>query len=115
MDLSQAIEQANAFVFPGFLTDDDSLTQERSKNEEAIKVLTDAWKAAPLGREPFSFDLVRGLADRNRDICDRYGIERLRNTNGLNLRTPTLSTAWQHSSTAPTRRSRASLVPRPPT
>lgn len=85
MDLSQAIEQANAFVFPGFLTDDDSLTQERSKNEEAIKVLTDAWKAAPLGREPFSFDLVRGLADRNRDICDRYGIERLRNTNGLNL------------------------------
>ena len=80
MDLSQAVEQANAFVFPGFLTDDDSLTQERSKNEEAIKVLTDAWKAAPLGREPFSFDLVRGLADRNRDICDRYGIERLRRT-----------------------------------
>ena len=33
MDLSQAIEQANAFVFPGFLTDDDSLTQERTKNE----------------------------------------------------------------------------------
>ena len=52
MDLSQAIEQANAFVFPGFLTDDDSLPQERSKNAEAIKVLTDAWKAAPLGRDP---------------------------------------------------------------
>lgn len=85
MDLSQAIEQANSIVIPGFLVGDDALTQEREKNEEAIRLLTDAWMSAPAGREPFSFDLVLDLADRNRDICDRYGIERLRNTQGLNL------------------------------
>ena len=36
MDLSQAIECASAFVFPGFLTDDASLSAERAKNEEAL-------------------------------------------------------------------------------
>lgn len=85
MDLSQAIEQANAFVIPGFLSGDDALTAERQKNEEAIALLSDAWRSAPLGQEPFSFDLVRGLADRNRAICDAYGTERLRNTNGNSL------------------------------
>lgn len=42
MDLSQAIECASAFVFPGFLADDASLAAERSKNEEALAVLRDA-------------------------------------------------------------------------
>ena len=78
MDLSQAIECANAFVFPGFLTDDASLSAERARNEEALGVLRAAWAEAPAGREPFSFDLVRSLADRNRDVCDRFGIEKLR-------------------------------------
>lgn len=85
MNLSQAIEHANAFTFPGFLVDDESLTAERQSNEEAISLLMDAWKSAPAGREPFSFDLVRQLADRNRDVCDRYGIDRLANVTGLNL------------------------------
>lgn len=85
MDLSQAIEQANAFVIPGFLSGDDALTAERQKNEEAIALLSDAWRSAPAGQEPFSFDLVRGLADRNRAICDAYGTERLRNTPGNSL------------------------------
>lgn len=85
MNLTQAIEHANAFTFPGFLTDDDSLTAERQGNEEAISLLADAWRTAPAGQEPFSFDLVRQLADRNRDVCDRYGIERLANVAGLNL------------------------------
>lgn len=85
MDLSQAIEQANAFVIPGFLTGDAALSAERQKNEEAIAILTDAWKSAPAGQEPFSFGLVRGLADRNRAICDAYGTERLRTTNGSSL------------------------------
>ncbi len=80
MDLSQAIECANALVIPGFLVDDDSMEAERAKNEEALQVLMAAWREAPAGAEPFSFDLVRGLADRNRELCDRYGIERLRDT-----------------------------------
>lgn len=79
MDLSQAIECANALVFPGFLVDDASLAAERGRNEDALTTLMSAWAAAPKGKEPFSYDLVRSLADRNRDVCDRYGIERLRN------------------------------------
>ncbi len=78
MDLSQAIECANAFVFPGFLTDDASLSAERSKNEEALGVLRSAWMDAPAGKEPFPYELVLDLADRNRDVCDRFGTERLR-------------------------------------
>ena len=79
MDLSQAIEHASALVFPGFLTDDVALAAEREKNEQALALLMDAWRTAEPGREPCSYDLVRSLADRNRDVCDRYGIERLRN------------------------------------
>ncbi len=86
MNLSQALEHANAFVFPGFMADDATLTAEREKNEEAIKLLMNEWESAPLGKEPFSFDLIRGLADRNRTCCDSYGIERLRNTNPTTLR-----------------------------
>ncbi len=86
MNLSQAIELANAFVLPGFMTDDAALDEERRKNEEAISLLSAAWWEAPLGQETFSFDLVRQLADRNRPVCDSYGAERLRDLNGLNLR-----------------------------
>ena len=66
-------------MFPGFLVDDASLAAERGRNEDALTTLMSAWAAAPAGREAFSYDLVRSLADRNRDVCDRYGTERLRN------------------------------------
>ena len=66
-------------MFPGFLVDDASLTAERGRNEDALTTLMSAWAAAPAGKEAFSYDLVRSLADRNRDVCDRYGTERLRN------------------------------------
>ena len=85
MNLSQAIELANAFVLPGFMTDDAALDEERRKNEEAISILSAAWWEAPLGQEAFSYDLVRQLADRNRPVCDSYGMERLRDLSGLNL------------------------------
>jgi hypothetical protein len=85
MNLAQAIELANAFVLPGFLVDDAALDEERRRNEEAISLLAAAWWEAPAGQEPFSFDLVRQLADRNRPICDQYGMDRLRDLNGLNL------------------------------
>ncbi|WP_077598204.1 3'-5' exonuclease [Olsenella urininfantis] len=78
MNLAQALEHASAFVFPGFIADDATLKAEREKNEEAISLLLDAWSSAPAGSAPFSFDLVRNLADRNRSSCDSYGTERLR-------------------------------------
>ena len=85
MNLAQALEHANALFLPGFVSDDATLVAERQKNEEAIGILHDAWLEAPAGREPFSFDLVRELADRNRMTCDEYGIERLRDARGGNL------------------------------
>lgn len=85
MNLQQAIEHANAFVLPAFLSDDQARTAEREKNEEAISLLRDAWMAAPAGSEPFSFELVRSLADRNRELCDLIGEERLRNVRGSTL------------------------------
>jgi len=85
MNLAQAIEHANAFIFPAFLTTEDQLTREREKNEEAIRLLIDAWMAAPAGKEPYSFDLVRSLADRNREICDLIGDEKLRDLRGTSL------------------------------
>lgn len=85
MVLAEAIELANAFSLPGFFSDDVTLTEERRRNEEAISLLMAAWFEAPAGQEPFSFDLVRSLADRNRTICDTFGAERLRDANGSNL------------------------------
>lgn len=85
MNLAQAIELANSFPLAGFMTDDAALDEERRRNEEAISLLRAEWWKAPCGREPFSFDLVRELADRNRPICDSYGAQRLRDLNGLNL------------------------------
>ena len=78
MDLSQAIDCASALTFPGFLTDDASLAAERTRNEDALVTLMAAWRDAEPGKEPCGYDLIRELADRNRDLCDRYGIERLR-------------------------------------
>lgn len=85
MDLAQALEQANAYTLPGFLTTDAALTSEREKNEQAIAVLTEEWWKAPLGKEPFPFSLVLGLADRNREVCDEYGTQRLDGVAGTSL------------------------------
>ena len=78
MDLSQAIDCASALTFPGFLADDASLAAERVRNEDALVTLMAAWRDADPGKEPCGYDLIRELADRNHDLCDRYGIERLR-------------------------------------
>ncbi|MDI9590609.1 MAG: 3'-5' exonuclease [Acidobacteriota bacterium] len=85
MVLTEAIELANAFSLPGFFSDDVTLTEERRRNEEAIGLLMEAWFEAPAKKEPFSFDLVRTLADRNRSICDAFGASRLRDVAGTNL------------------------------
>ena len=85
MNLAQALEHANALAFPGFLTDDGALTDERRKNEEAISLLVAAWMGAEPGQEPFSFKVIQDLADQNRIICDKFGADRLRRENGVNL------------------------------
>ena len=85
MVLAEAIELASAYSLPGFFSDDAALTEERRRNEEAIGLLVSAWFEAEPGAEPFSFDIVRELADRNRATCDLYGAERLRDANGTNL------------------------------
>lgn len=79
MDLGEAIDCASAFSLPFFL-DAAALQAERMKNEDALKTLIDAWKSVPAGKEPFGFDLVLSLADRNRGICDKIGAENLRDT-----------------------------------
>ena len=85
MDLAQAIELANTFTLPGIVSDDAALTAERMRNEEAIGLLRDAWFEAPRGEEPFDFDVVRQLADRNRALCDDIGAARLRDVGGRSL------------------------------
>lgn len=85
MNLVQALEVAQSFSLPGFFIDDASLDEERRRNEEALAILSSAWWGAPLGEEPFSFDLIRSLADRNRVTCDSYGADRLRDVPGTML------------------------------
>ena len=86
MNLAQALEHAHAIPLPGFAMDTTTLDQERRDNEEAIGLLMAAWQEAPAGAEPFSFDLVRELADRNRALCDLYdNDEYLQNASGGNL------------------------------
>ena len=85
MNLQQAFEHANALTFPGFLTGPNELHAQRRANEEAISLLTDAWRSAERGKEPFSFDMVRNLAERNRDLCDHLDQNQLQDLQGLNL------------------------------
>ena len=78
MNLAQALEVAGAISLPGFFADENALNQERIQNEEALALLVETWREAPLGQEPFSFDLVLGLADKNRAVCDAIGADKLR-------------------------------------
>ncbi len=80
MNLAQALEIAGAISLPGFFTDDVTLNQERIANEEALALLVELWREAKPGQEPFSFDMVLNLADKNRVVCDAIGADRLRDT-----------------------------------
>lgn len=85
MNLAQALEHANAFSLPGLLGSPEALDEERRKNEESIALLLDAWKSAKKGTEPIGFDVIMTLADRNREICDLIGEEKLRDLPSSNL------------------------------
>ncbi len=78
MDLNQAIQRATTVGLPGLFSDESTKNADREDNEEAIKVLITAWREAPAGQEPFPFDIIRELADRNRALCDELGTEALR-------------------------------------
>ena len=85
MNVSQALEHANAFSFPELLyaSGTQAMDAERNANEDAINTLRGAFFAE---KNPgFSFDVVRELADRNRTLCDQIGWQRLRNLNGTSL------------------------------
>ena len=85
MNLQQALEHANAFFFPELVYGSgfSAMDSERQKNEEALATLRDAWKNEE--NPGFGFDLIQDLADRNRELCDAMGIERLGNTRDSSL------------------------------
>lgn len=85
MNVAQALEHANAFSFPELLyaSGPQAMDAERHANEEAIVALKDAFFAE---KNPgFAFSQVLELADRNRQLCDQIGWQRLRNLNGSSL------------------------------
>lgn len=82
MNVQQAIDQAHAYTLPGFLSTDSAVTEERKRNEDALATLLKAWKEAPAKQEPCDFSLIMQLADRNRELCDNFGIEKLERVAG---------------------------------
>ncbi|WP_454945599.1 3'-5' exonuclease [Cryptobacterium curtum] len=85
MNVTQAIEQAQALVVPEFLfgMGTDAVLDERNRNESAIKILVTEWFEND--NPSFSFDLVRNLADRNRELCDALVGQPIPDTNSPNL------------------------------
>ena len=85
MNLALAIEHASTLFVPEFLFgfDTASLNAEREINEQAIKLLHDEWFAND--NPPFSYDLVRELADRNRTLCDNMEPGSVDDTRSVNL------------------------------
>jgi DNA polymerase III epsilon subunit-like protein len=62
---------------------DAVLLSERANNEEAIKLMVDAFMASE--RPGFGFDLVMDLAQRNRELCDAMAPEGARENRSPNL------------------------------
>lgn len=85
MKLDEAIEHASMMFIPEFLfgMGDAVLAGERATNEEAIRLLTDAFMADE--HPKYHFDLVLDLAERNRGICDAMAPEGSRENRSQNL------------------------------
>ena len=79
MKVQDALDYANSYYFPELIFGSgyEVVEAERLKGEDAMKTLDTEWRAAE--EEPFSYDLVRELGDRNRAVCDAIGESRLRN------------------------------------
>ncbi len=85
MNVPQALEHANAFFFPELVYGSgfQAMDSERQKNEEAMATMREEF--AKNDNPAFGYDIIRDLADRNRDLCDQMGIERLNNTRDSSL------------------------------
>ena len=85
MNLSDAIGHASTIFMPEFLfgADESMLQGEQAANEEAIHLLVEEFFANP--NPSFDFDLVLGLADRNRKLCDMMEQESVQATRSSNL------------------------------
>lgn len=85
MNVPQALEHANAFFFPELVYGSgfQAMDSERQNNEEAMATLREEF--AKNDNPAFGYDIIRDLADRNRDLCDQMGIERLNNTRDSSL------------------------------
>ncbi len=85
MNVPQALEHANAFFFPELVYGSgfQAMDSERQKNEEAMATLREEFTKND--NPAFGFDIIRDLADRNRDLCDQMGSERLNNTRDSSL------------------------------
>lgn len=84
MNVSQALEYTMQPFIPFFIFGDpDAMESERQHGEEALRALLSAWRDE---EDPgFTFDTVRELADRDRQICDQIGEARLRNVSSAAL------------------------------
>ena len=79
MNTQQALEYSMQPFIPMFIFGGgyEMVESERLRSEEALKALVDEWNANP---EPsFGYDVIMGLADSNRELCDHVGETRLRN------------------------------------
>ncbi len=78
MNVQQALDYSNQPFIAMFIYGDyDAMEAERQKGEEALKILLNEYFASD---DPgFGFDVIVDLADRNRDLCDQIGEQRLRN------------------------------------
>lgn len=85
MNVPQALEHANAFFFPELVYGSGfgAMDSERQKNEEAMQTLREEF--AKNDNPPFTYDVIRDLADRNRDLVDQMGTERLNNVRDSSL------------------------------
>ena len=84
MNVQQALEYQRQPFIPMFIYGDyDAMESERQKGEEALKVLTAEYFANP--ECGFGFDVITDLADRNRELCDQIGEQRLRNVTPATL------------------------------
>ena len=84
MNVQQALDYERQPFIPMFIYGDyDAMESERQKSEEALKILENEYFNAD---DPgFDFELVRDLADRNRELTDQIGEQRLRNVTPATL------------------------------
>ena len=85
MNVQQALDYERQPFIPMFIYGDHgAMESERQKGEEALKVLETEYFSAE-GDPGFDFSTVRDLADRNRELCDQIGEQRLRNVTPATL------------------------------